>query len=98
MIKKILFILFILLYFYPVSSQDFNYLSCLRTYWNYRYHTVGDAINRNQHMPFDGNFLSPDGIGESGMLVVGVDAGNSLLTEGIFTVVPSVLFQITRNL
>ena len=54
-----------------VSGQDFDYLSCLRAYWNYRYHMVGDAINRSQHFPSDCDFLKPSGTGEAGMMVIG---------------------------
>lgn len=72
--------------FIQSMAQDFNYLESLRTYWNYRYHLVGDRINRSQHMPYDNgqsfffpdhheenypDFLSPEGIGEPGMMVVG---------------------------
>jgi tartrate dehydratase beta subunit/fumarate hydratase class I family protein len=82
---KNIFMLFFTIYSLNSSCQSFDYLSCLRSYWNYRYHTVGDAINTSQHMPFDGNFLSPSGIGEPGMTVIGTDAGMSLLSDGIAT-------------
>jgi hypothetical protein len=35
------------------AQSQFPYYQLLKTYWNYRYHLVGDAINRSQHMPFD---------------------------------------------
>ena len=53
------------------ECQGFDYLQCLRTYWNYRYHMVGDAINRSQHFPSDCDFLKPSGTGEAGMMVIG---------------------------
>jgi len=33
------------------NAQSFDYFKILKRYWNYRYHTVGDAINTSQHMP-----------------------------------------------
>ena len=43
----------------------------MQRYWNYRYHVVGDAINRSQHFPSDCDFLKPSGTGEAGMMVIG---------------------------
>jgi hypothetical protein len=71
------------LFFLNVHAQTFDYLSCLRVYWNYRYHLMGDNINRSQHFPSDCDFLEPSGIGESGMTVIGTDPGMSLLSDGI---------------
>ena len=65
--------------------QDFDYLQSLRTYWNYRYHLVGDAINRSQHFPSDCDFLKPSGTGEAGMTVVGAGQGCSISAASAYT-------------
>lgn len=50
----------------PGGIPPFNYLTSLSTYWNYRYHLVGDAINRNQFMPWEMNYARE--IGEPGLV------------------------------
>ena len=89
---KNLFIFLCLSLTISVKGQGFDYLQSLRAYWNYRYHLVGDKVNRSQHMPFDigqtpdaPDFLSPSGIGEPGIMVVGADPGMSLPAVNIAT-------------
>ena len=69
--KKIIFANLFLLFYINVFGQSFDYLSSLKSYWNFRYHLVGDAINRSQHLPSDCDFLKPSGTGEAGMMAIG---------------------------
>jgi len=67
------------------TAQQPGYLNWLRQYWNYRYHLIGDGTIKTQHFPTDCNFLTPQGLGEPGMMVIGAEAGNSYPAEQIMT-------------
>ena len=83
--KKVFFLHLYILCCGHLFCQSFDYLSCLKSYWNNRYYLAGDAINRSQHLPSDCDFLEPSGIGESGMTVVGAGQGCSISAASAYT-------------